>query len=247
MEVVKCITNGNVTYHSSRPLKVINRTDFTLIYQGESTIDIELIPSQIKSLLNSRWLYVIHHTPLLFSTVESKTLDQRVKGGELLAHTNMYDCSIGGTPFTYFGFLPTIEPKKMLKGSHKTCRFPLKQIWPRSLFIFIKEDKRLCPCSKECGPRWICRLSDYSTTKSYCIKQIPWKQQYILMGDIDENEKIVKEIKRSCNVCSQCRRCARSTSRCRAHVVCKHKHLKIPKTFSRAKIKWCMKYRQGFN
>lgn len=247
-EVGKCFSHGNVTFASKYSLKTIECQDYTLILQGETNIDTKHVPYLLKPSLDSRWLYVMHHSPLLFPSVETKTLQQRVKGGELIAHTDVLECSMEGNPFVYFGFLPTIQPKKYLEGSHNTCRLPCSKKWPRALFIFIKQDKCLCPCSKECGPMWLCRLSDYTNVKSYCVQKIPWDKLYIIMGDTDESSEEGRKRKRSCNVCDQCRRCGKSTARCRAHIICKHNSQKrLPIKICKAKIKDCMKYRQGFN
>lgn len=232
-------TLGKETFISKNDLYKTEMSDYTII--TDSQFNINLAPKEIKPLLGKRWVYKLHVHSTLSPVITRDSLRARVEGGQILAY-RYNECSIEGNPCVYYGFIPTISQK--FQDGHKTCYISSMQVWPRKLYVFLKQAYP-CTCSRDCQ-HWSYRLNDYHTTTVSCKQKIKWEQIYIMMGDYDKNclEQIQPSI-RSCKVCAQCYDCSKTANFCRKHRICKHKTAKPLEeilSLCGSSIKECKKY-----
>lgn len=238
-----------ISFYSKRNLKVIENKDYTLIIDGE--FDLKYNVEEIKPLLEKRWIYSLHLANGMSPVVNQQTLRHKNEVGKILAYKYLAECSVNGREAVYYGFVPSINPKQTLDGSHKLCRIAGTNVWPRKLYVYIKQDDGMSCCTTECS-KWVCRLSDYNTVARFCMQKIPWHDLYIMMGDSDETcVEMVKE-PRACDNCAQCYECASIPSGwCSKHKKCKHKKAIVKLSgeslvaLVTAKMKSCARYKQG--
>lgn len=220
---------GDTRFISSKTLYQTEFNDYTLITNVDFTPYIKYAPREIKPLLASRWMYVMHVSHGMQPSITRNILQARVTGGEILAY-KYTECSIEGNECVYYGFLPVLHSRNRIAsilscGTHRICRVSMMEVWPRKLFIYMKRDFQ-CNCSENCI-RWHVTLKDYPKSKQCCIKTIPWNDLYIMMGDGDRKCMEIIKVPRSCFVCAQCYDCSKSPNYCRKHRICKHKLVKI--------------------
>lgn len=120
-------------------------------------------------------------------------------------------------------------------GFHKTSVINVQHIWLRKLYVNLTKSS-MCPCSEGCVKVSIVERNRMTATKyrtvgprkTYCIRDVPWNNVYVIMGDVCDNvvENILKP-HRECKPCAQCFKCSQSPTFCREHKVCKHKKHKI--------------------
>lgn len=117
-------------------------------------------------------------------------------------------------------------------GGHSLCRLNTQRVWPRNVYLRIIKECA-CTCSPECVRVSVLTRDDVGSSKleklikpkkTYCIRQIPWEDVYLMMGSNNDDvvESLVKE-HRLCKTCAQCRKCSNSPDFCREHKVCRHK------------------------
>lgn len=202
---------------SGLPLYLTRMSDYTIVTNCDFTEYIEFAPKSLKEAVQDNWIYVAHVSPTVRTAVTRATLRARVIGGEILAY-QYSECSIEGNVCVYYGFVPT--EGHHIADTHKRCLLSAMQVWPRKMYVYLKKESA-CMCSPGCS-RWSLKMRDHGERR-FCIKQVPWKDIYIMMGDMDET--CVEEIKepRQCSVCAQCIKCASSPVYCRSHRRCKHK------------------------
>lgn len=253
---------GDTRFISSKTLYRTEFDDYTLITNVDFTPYIKYAPREIKPLLASRWMYVMHVSHGMQPSITRNILQARVTGGEILAY-KYTECSIEGNECVYYGFLPVLHSRNRLAstlscGTHRICRVSMMEVWPRKLFIYMKRDFQ-CPCSENCT-RWHVTLKEYPKSNQCCIKTIPWHDLYIMMGDGDRKCMEIIKVPRTCFVCAQCYDCSKSPNYCRKHRICKHKLVKIfndittssnqcsnnqqnPTIICDSKMKSCIKYK----
>lgn len=231
--------------------------DYTILTDDDFSSCIKYAPLSLKSALQPRWIYNLHIGQSDSSTINTENMQQRIKGGELLAY-KFTECIIEGNRAVYCGFIPTMATGSKLTGTHKTCRFSLQEIFPRRLYVHLKRRPGRCVCSfdnfddsavtatnintvadssSSSAPPSSSSSSDncsqwqvtmYDGTKRiFCCKIIDWTNIYVFMGESDSECKEFTKIPRDCPVCAQCYKCSVGASYCRTHTVCKHKKAQI--------------------
>lgn len=243
-QVPECIPIGNEykigydIFMSKSNLYKIEMSDYTLI--SDAPFDCADAPMALKPLLK-KWVYKLHVSQTLSPIITRSVLRERVAGGQILAY-RYTECSIAGNPCVYYGFIPTIS-KQFEDSTHNTCYIASVALWPRKLYVYLKRGYT-CTCSEGCS-MWSSRIDDYSTTKTFCSKNIKWGELYVMMGDFDETFVEIPKVFRSCEVCAQCFDCSKSARYCRKHKVCKHKTAKSLEdvlSIVGSAIKQCKKY-----
>jgi len=66
---------------------------------------------------------------------------------------------------------------------------------------------------------------------SECIRQIPWFDLYIMMGDTNDECLELFKFNRICTICAQCIKCSNMSTFCDAHKKCKHKRTQVDKDY----------------
>lgn len=249
--VGKVFQRGGFTYKSDRAIWKTEMSDYTILTDEDFTNYVMYAPKSLKERIKQRWLYNMHIGQSFSSTITSQHLNQRVRGGEILAY-KYAECVIEGNQAVYCGYIPTIKQVDPT-GVHNTCRFSLQEIYPRKLYVYLARRVGRCVCSfdKKLGERtaaitsttttsdhltpppkniectrWLVKLYD-GVDRAYCSKSIDWSNVYVFMGEPDTNCKEFMKIPRDCPVCAQCYKCSVGGFYCRTHVVCKHKRAKI--------------------
>lgn len=223
------------TYKSLNALWKTEMLDYTIFTDDDFTPYVNLAPVSLKETIKSRWLYNMHIGQSQSSTINSHHLNQRVRGGEILAY-KYAECIIEGNQAVYCGYIPTTKPNGEMIGTHTICRFSLQEIYPRRLYIHLTRKIGSCVCSfdntkNQSNEPNLCTRWDvilYNGLKaSFCSKAIDWNNIYVFMGEPDVNCKQFTKIPRDCQVCAQCYKCSIGAFYCRTHVICKHKKARV--------------------
>lgn len=234
--VGKEFTRAGFTYKNDRAIWKTEMPDYTILSDDNFTDYVKYAPKSLKEHIRQRWIYNLHIGQSYSSTITSQHMNQRVRGGEIIAY-KFAECMIEGNQAAYCGYIPTIKPIN-LEGTHTTCRFSLQEIYPRKLYVYLVRRVGRCVCSFtetasttsnndniNCS-RWQCKLYD-GDDRVYCSKTIDWTKIYIFMGEPNTDCREFMKIPRDCPVCAQCYKCSVGGFYCRTHVVCKHKKAKI--------------------
>lgn len=229
--VGKNFERAGFTYKSDRAIWKTEMSDYTILSDEDFTDYVKYAPPSLKEHIRQRWIYNMHIGQSYSSTINSQQMNQRVRGGEILAY-KFAECMIEGNQAVYCGYVPTIQPAD-LTGIHKTCRFSLQEVYPRKLYVYLVRRLGRCVCSfdenaaasNDCS-RWQIKLYD-GENRICCSKNIDWTKIYIFMGEPNTDCKEFMKIPRDCPVCAQCYKCSVGGFYCRTHVVCKHKKAKI--------------------
>lgn len=231
--VGKKFERAGFTYKSDRAIWKTEMPDYTILSDEDFTNYVKYAPQSLKEHIRQRWIYNMHIGQSYSSTINSQQLNQRVRGGEIVAY-KFAECMIEGNQAVYCGYIPTIKPVAEMTGTHKTCRFSLQEIYPRKLYVYLVRRVGRCVCSFDekatalninCS-RWQYKLYD-GEDRVCCSKAIDWSKIYIFMGEPNTDCKEFMKIPRDCPVCAQCYKCSVGGFYCRTHIVCKHKKAKI--------------------
>lgn len=260
---------GDTRFISNSPLYMVELDDYTLIVTNDKCIDLlrQYVPRSLRNELETRWHYALH-IPQMQMSVSKKLLRDRVLGGEILAYRHT-EGNIEGNMCCYYGFIPTIVDTedavtnytslqtlrdipnalafKSMGTTHRKPRITTKAIWPRKLYIHLKQMGQ-CDCSDDCY-RFQVMVRNSKDVHMFCLKNMPWGSIYVMMGDTDITELDAVKDLRVCSVCAQCFDCSKSATFCRRHRVCKHKksvlfELNNTTMVSDSKIKMCKKLRK---
>lgn len=223
-------------YTNDRVLWKTDMPDYTILTDYDFTPCIPYAPESLKEALCPRWIYNLHIGQSESSKIKYSNLQQRIKGGEILAY-RYTECIIEGNEAVYCGFIPTKAPKtEDLIGTHKICRFSLQEVYPRKLYVHLKRMPGRCFCTFENSKddfdtstmcfQWK-GLMYNGSERIFCSKKIDWCNLYVFMGEADEECKEFTKIPRDCPVCAQCRQCNIGAFYCRKHITCRHKKAKI--------------------
>lgn len=99
-------------FYSKTSMYLIKMKDFNVITNAPLTEnELEMIPSEMKPLLQSRWYFAIHVSYGMGVSINRSILRARVTGGEIISY-KYAECSIEGNECVYYGFIPTISPRK---------------------------------------------------------------------------------------------------------------------------------------
>ncbi|ATZ81537.1 GrBNV_gp09-like protein [Drosophila innubila nudivirus] len=99
-------------FYSKTSMYLIKMKDFNVITNAPLTEnELEMIPSEMKPLLQSRWYFAIHVSYGMGVSINRSILRARVAGGEIISY-KYAECSIEGNECVYYGFIPTISPRK---------------------------------------------------------------------------------------------------------------------------------------
>lgn len=242
------VTDGSVEFILKEQNTVLSKyplNDYSIITNYPEINDLKaFLPLKLKPLMKSKWVHLLHPNNGSSNPLISKSImSQRVKSGEILAF-RYTECTLVMINCVYISFLPSTPTIVPLEGAHQHCRVKSKSQWPRKLYVYLKYHS---PC-KECFPgcqRFKVMLSSKDSTQDvYCIKDVPWCDLYVMMGDVVEPTKCLSmKSSRSCPVCNQCSKCKVSTSFCKRHVTCKHEPSRSLTIKPQTRIKDCAKYR----
>lgn len=216
-EILKEFNKSTFTFYKYK------RTDFFILSDFKIDKYLDYIPKCIKSRLEENWINVYKIEPMLESTISRQLLKRRVRDGKIIAYRYI-QLSSNGKDVSYFSFIP--KHNVDLTMQHNNFRLNLKGVWPRKIYIILRKHSactqhtNCCKCLYETrdfigkGGKRLCKIS--------CIRQIPWNDVYVLLGENDET--CVEKIKctRTCNVCNSCKKCQMSVSYCKRHIKCTH-------------------------
>lgn len=228
---VKFISDSKLFLAKMSDYNIISNIDFSKVLNKDIdeliTMENNLtLPSSIKNVLNTEWMYSCHIAHKNELNVLEKTLYARVTGGQILCY-KYKECSIGGNRVAYFGFVPTKIKVNLVKCMHRKPLFSkLTSNWPRELYIYLKY-LGPCPLSNEnihdCHGYFNVKLRN-GKKKNFCFKKIPWNKVFIMMGEMkDCNSKRPRD----CVICNSCTLCRKMPVYCRLHKVCSHQNLII--------------------
>ncbi|KAG8362533.1 GbNV_gp09-like [Fopius arisanus] len=211
-------TIANAKFISSRGFYLSKFADYTVLTDSDFSLYLQYAPRSLKSVLESRWNYVMHIGDKMTPPLTRNDLYLRVIEGQILGYKFM-ECSVEGNESVYYGVVPSVKVAN-IDSNDRLCRFSMMSVYPRKLYIHL-ERQMACMCSDGCI-QWKGLYADNVRTFTTCGKRIPWDDVYVMMGELDENG--IESIKqpRECYVCAQCFNCSKSLSYCRKHQICKH-------------------------
>lgn len=220
---------GQSIFHTNYKQTFVTRLiDYVIISNFNLNRHLATIPKKIKSQMVSRWIHSLHVRPSTQDLITRKMLQARSDGGQIVAY-HYKEFSIEGNECVYFGFLPStgITPSS---GAHLRPVITTTQIWPRQLFVKLIKITA-CECSTNCVRVAIelfsTSLNLKMTQTIFCIKQVPWADIYLVMGDANTDSGELYKKNRICSVCAQCIKCSTMTTFCNAHRECKHKRVQV--------------------
>lgn len=214
---------GETLFHLPRSVGYVTEyDDYTLITDYDFTPFLHLAPRAVRPILERRLRYVLHVSHGNRLCVTPELLAARVVGGQVVGFGYRL-CSIAGNDCAYYAFVPSVNVS--LRYTHSRPILQLHIAYPRQLFVYLSLNG-ICRCSSGCL-RW--SMFTYHQKRvsaaSYCARRINWDDVYVMMGDLLQPDD--DSGSGPCTVCSQCYACRTSSSRCRRHRVCHHRHREL--------------------
>lgn len=245
----ECIELDTLTIHHSQPMWLTRMQNYTIISTADFTPFVKYAPLDLHETLHKNWLYAVltAYGASAEATVRPENILQRVYAGQCLAY-RLTHVSIMGTDAYYCGFIPTVwnakNHSRLHPHVHRENLMSSKAEWPRKLYISLEykgpcnctlleaSRKKQPPTNVELCSRWLVQLRNTVTQRVYCLREIPWRKIYVMMGakiedkvadsEDEGGEGEVRPAQRSCVVCAQCYECSKRVDFCRRHKTCNH-------------------------
>lgn len=212
---------GQSIFHANYKKTFVTRMkDFTIISNFNLNAYTSYIEKKIKPQMKDRWIHSFHVGPTTQELITRKMLQAREDDGQIVAY-HYKEFSMEGNECVYFGYIPSTNIT-FSSGSHVRSVITVNQVWPRQLFVRLVKTTA-CECSAQCIRVSVELFSQSTDTRPsalktvFCVKRIPWKDIYLMMGDTIEDSGELYKKNRVCNVCAQCIKCSLMSTFCNAH------------------------------